>query len=175
MHERQVGTPGIRFARFRNTAWSVCALGVFLASVQPSAAGCGSGEVMTFADWRAWTEVTDGFVQSEGHSNSWVRIYVDDLAERIYVTGSAPYPECARIVKSAYSDTEGTRFRGLTVMVKMPIGYDPENADWWYGKYDESGTKMLRQGKLFDCIICHQKASETDYLFSREVMGIGHQ
>ena len=127
---------------------------------------------MTFANWRDWKEVTDGFVVSEGHSNSWVRIYVNDLAKDIYLSRSAPYPECAQIVKSAYHDADGSSFRGLTVMVKMPAGYDPENADWWYGKYDESGTFMLKQGKLFDCIACHKQASETDYLFSKEVLGI---
>jgi hypothetical protein len=55
-------------------------------------------------------------------------------------------------------------------MVKMPLGYDSENADWWYGVYDASGMDMWNEGKLSGCIICHKQATEMDYLFSKEVM-----
>lgn len=151
---------------------TVCSLGLLLASARANAVSCGSEGELSFADWRDWTEVTDRYLASEGHGNSWVRIYVDDLANDIYLAGSAPYPECAKIVKSAFYDAEGNSFRGLTVMVKMPAGYDPENADWWYGKYDESGTHVLKQGRLTECIFCHGQASDTDYLFSRDVLGI---
>ena len=164
-----------RLIRRSVTASIVCAVGLLMALARSNAASCGSEDAMTFENWRDRTEVTDGFVISEGHSNSWVRIYVDDLAKDIYLAGSAPYPECAQIIKSAYHDADGSSFRGLTVMVKMPTGYDPENADWWYGKYDESGTQMKKQGKLRDCIACHKQASDTDYLFSREVLGINEE
>ena len=172
MNVRLIGMRATRLIRLSVTASIVCTLGLLLALARSNAASCGGEDGMTFENWRDRTEVTDGFVISEGHSNSWVRIYVDDLAKDIYLAGSAPYPECAEIIKSAYHDADGSSFRGLTVMVKMPTGYDPENADWWYGKYDESGTLMLRQGRLFDCVACHKQASDTDYLFSREVLGI---
>jgi hypothetical protein len=57
-------------------------------------------------------------------------------------------------------------------MVKMPDGYDPENGDWWYAIYhDVAGIKPVKQGRLYnDCILCHKGASDTDYLFSKDVM-----
>jgi hypothetical protein len=131
---------------------------------------CSSEKLMTFEGWSEWTKVTPKPVVSAGHSNNWVRIYVDKLAESTYLSASAPYPECARIVKPIYRDANGVEVKKLTIMVKMPFGYDPENADWWYGVYDAAGTKVRQQGKLMDCIPCHKQAAETDYLFSKEVV-----
>ena len=130
-----------------------------------------SDTIMTFEDWKNWTNVTPNPVRSKGHSNNWVRIYVNKLAETTYLSASSPYQVCAKIVKPIYTDSSGTKIKKLTVMVKMPPGYDPENADWWYGIYDESGTDMWNEGKLPGCVTCHRQAAETDYLFSREVTG----
>ena len=141
MNVRLIGMRATRLVRLSVTASVVCALGLPLALARSNAASCGGEDVMIFANWRDWTEVTDEFVISEGHSNSWVRIYVDDLAKDIYLSGSVPYPECARIAKSAYYDADGSSFRGLTIMVKMPTGYDPENADWWYARRSCAGFR----------------------------------
>jgi hypothetical protein len=104
-----------------------------------------------------------------------VGIYVNNRAEATYLSASSPYQICAKIVKPIYTDASGTNIRKLTIMVKMPPGFDPENADWWYGIYDESGTDMWDEGKLSDCIICHKQAAETDYLFSKEVITAGKE
>ena len=129
---------------------------------------------MTFADWKHWTSVTPIPVRSKGHSNNWVGIYVNKLAEATYLSASSPYPICAKIVKPIYTDSSGTNIIKLTIMVKMSPGYDPQNADWWYGKSDASGMGVWG-GKLPDCIICHKQAVETDYLFSREVINAGKE
>jgi hypothetical protein len=138
----------------------------------PATHNC-SGTEMTFEDWRNWTSVTPEPVRSKGHNNNWVGIYVNELAEATYLSASSPYRVCAKIVKPIYTDASGKNVRKLTIMVKMSPGYDPENADWWYGIYDESGTDVWDEGKLPDCIICHKQATETDYLFSREVINVG--
>lgn len=130
---------------------------------------CADGSKMTFKNWREWTSITSGPVRSQGHNNNWVGIYVDQLAEETYRSASSPYPRCAKIVKPIYADASGAGVRKLTVMMKMAPGYDPENGDWWYGVYDASGTELWRAGKLPECIICHEQAEETDYLFSQEV------
>ena len=132
---------------------------------------CGSNPDQTFEDWQSWTKVNPETLFSEGHVVSWVDVYVDDLAKTTYLTASAPYPECARIVKPIYSDATATDIVKLTIMVKMPPGYDPENGDWWYGVYDASGTyAQMKGGRRQDCISCHKQASDTDYLFSKDVM-----
>ena len=131
-----------------------------------------SETTLTFEDWQQWAAITPKPVRSHGHSNNWVDIYTNKLAEKTYRAASSPYQTCAKIVKPIYTDSTGRTIRKLTIMVKMPPGYDSENADWWYGVYDASGTDMKRQGKLMDCIPCHKQAAETDYLFSKEVMSV---
>ena len=134
---------------------------------------CGD-KIMTFEDWKNWMSVTPKPVRSKGHSNNWVGIYVNKQAETTYLSASSPYQICAKIVKPIYTDSSGTSIRKLTIMVKMPPGYDPENANWWYGKSDESGMDAWG-GKLPGCITCHKQAAETDYLFSKEVINAGKE
>ena len=141
-----------------------------------AAKSCGNDGEMTFEDWEEWTLVTPKPSLSPGHSSRWVKIYVNELAESTYLSAGAPYPECAKVVKSHYFDAEGTQIDSFTVMVKMPAGYDTENGDWWYGMYDKSGMIAKKKGKLFTaCITCHKQAAETDYLFSKEVLNKGHE
>jgi len=73
-------------------------------------------------------------------------------------------------VKPIYSDQERSEIYKLTIMMKMEKGYDPDNADWWYGVYDESGMEGRYQGKIKSCIECNARAKETDYMFSESVM-----
>ena len=137
-----------------------------------SAEICSFEEGMIFEDWQSWEKLTHRPLFSKGHSSHWVDIYVNELAEETYRDVGDLYPVCAKIVKAAYEDEAGTEFWSLTVMVKMPPGYDPENGDWWYAVYhDTEGIKPVNQGKLYEeCIQCHQGAIETDYLFSHDVM-----
>jgi hypothetical protein len=146
------------------------AVGAIVVYAGPTVARCDDDSEMTFEGWREWTQITPKPVVSGGHSNNWVGIFVDELAEETYLSAGAPYPECAKIVKPIYNDSEGKSVRKLTVMVKMPAGYDPENGDWWYASYDATGTSVRKQGRLGDCISCHKQAVETDYLFSNEVL-----
>ena len=137
---------------------------------------CGVEAEMTFEDWRSWTKVNPTPLQSAAHPHqgkpSYVDVYVDDLAKDTYLAASAPYPECARIVKPKYTDETATEIVRLAVMVKMPAGYDSFTNDWWYGRYDATGTQALAQGRMWsDCAYCHMNgAPDTDSLFSEEVL-----
>ena len=131
---------------------------------------CGSDTKKTFEDWQSWTKVNPQPLISEGHDNSRVDIYVDGLANGAYQTASVPMPECARVVKASLGEGTTTAIKNMTIMVKMPAGFDSKNADWWYGKYDSSGRFAEESGKVPGCIACHQAASESDYLFIQDVM-----
>ena len=125
---------------------------------------------MTFEDWQSWYKVNPTLMR--GHVDGYVDIHVDDLAKDTYLAASSPYPECSRVIKASYTDETGTDVDGLTIMVKMPAGYDPDHNDWWYAKYDGTGTEVIDSGKMIlDCRTCHyNRASETDNMFSREVL-----
>ncbi len=142
---------------------------------------CGSENDKTFENWSSWTKVNPTPLLSEGHphrgKSSYVDVYVDDLAKDTYFAASAPFPECARIVKPKYTDETATEIVRLAVMVKMPAGYDSATNDWWYGRYDATGTKALAQGRMWsDCAFCHtQGAPDTDSLFSKEVLAAANE
>jgi hypothetical protein len=145
-------------------------VGAIAVHADPTLERCGGNNEMTFVGWSEWNQVTPNPVVSEGHSNNWVGIFVDDLARETYLSAGKTYPECAKIVKPIYDDAEGKSVRKLTIMVKMPTGYDPDNGNWWYGSYDATGAYPRKQGRLGECILCHQQAKETDFLFSKEVL-----
>lgn len=81
---------------------------------------CGPDVDMIFEDWRSWTKVNPTPLQSEGHKDEgmapYVDVYVDNLAKATYLSASAPYPECARIVKTTYTDETAIEVEGLTIM-----------------------------------------------------------
>jgi hypothetical protein len=159
-----------RWISFYVTLLIAVAVGGIAVSADPVPGRCDDDYEMTFEGWREWTQVTPKPVVSEGHSNNWVGIFVDELAKNTYLSAGAPYPECAKIVKPIYDDSEGKSVRKLTIMVKMPPGYDSENGDWWYASYDATGAFVRKQGRLGECISCHKQAIETDFLFSKVVL-----
>lgn len=71
---------------------------------------------------------------------------------------TAPYGTI--IVKENYSADK--EFAMFTLMAKIE-GYDPENGDWFWAKYDPEGN-VLAEGQLQGCINCHV-SSNNDYLF----------
>lgn len=160
------------YFRLMAIAFILLIASVLLANNVFATESCTIEEGMTFEDWQSWQQLTHKPIFSKGHGETWVEIYVNELAEETYRNATGPYPVCAKVVKAAYEDEGGTEFWSLTVMVKMPQGYDPENGDWWYANYhNAAGIKPVKQGKLYhDCILCHKGASETDYLFSKDVM-----
>lgn len=129
---------------------------------------CGLDDESVFEDWKQWTKLTPAPARSQGHTNDWVDIYADELARDIYLSAGSPYPECAKVAKPQYTSKSAERILKLALMVKMPAGYDPANADWWYGVARPDGT-VKRGGKLIRCIRCHRRTKETDYMFSRRL------
>ncbi len=95
---------------------------------------------------------------------------MNTLAKDIYRHAGAPFPPCVKIVKVSYKDPEFKQFIDLIAMFKMPAGYDFENHDWWYATFDRAGVEAEGKGRLANCIACHEKAAQTDFLFSHAVM-----
>ena len=125
--------------------------------------------IMRFPDWEKGYDLTKGIIESDAH-NAYVKIYLNEEAKDAYVEVKTDFPVGSQVFKPLYSDAKGERFARLVIMVKMQKGYDSEHGDWWYGVYDESGTKMAYEGRIPECISCHAMAKETDYMFSKSVM-----
>lgn len=129
---------------------------------------CSADVAPDFADYASWTKVNPKPIK--GHE-VYVNIYVDDLAKDIYLSASGEtFPVCSRIVKTHLTGAESDTVTAVTVMVKMPAGYDPDNNDWWWGMYDKDGKVAEMSGKVPVCIACHKPAAAADYVFSQKVM-----
>lgn len=129
---------------------------------------CSAETIPSFADYVTWTKVNPKPIK--GHE-TFVNIYVDDAAEDIYLSASGEtFPECSMIVKTHLVSAEGESITAVTVMVKMPANFDPENNNWWWGMYDKDGKVAEMSGKVQVCIACHQPAADADYVFSQKVM-----
>ena len=129
---------------------------------------CSAAKAPDFADYASWTKVNPKPIK--GHE-VYVNIYVDDAAKDIYLAASGEtFPECARIVKTHLMGADSETVTAVTVMVKMPAGYDPGNNDWWWGMYDKDGKIAEMSGKVPVCIACHKPAAAADYVFSQKVI-----
>ena len=130
---------------------------------------CSADSIPNFTDYSSWTKVNPKPVK--GHE-VFVNIYVNDLAQDIYLSASGDtFPRCAMIVKPHLEGADSETVTAITVMVKMPDGYDSENNDWWWGMYDKEGRVAEMSGKVPVCIACHKPAAADDYVFSKKVMG----
>lgn len=152
-------------------AWTETPLPPTPTSTPP--AECSPETLPDFADFASWTKVNNKPIQ--GHE-TWVDIYVNDFAEEIYLSASGDlFPACAKIVKTHLESPESETISAITVMVKIPAGYDPDHQDWWWGMYDKTGQVAEMSGKVQVCIACHQPVSAADYVFSQAVMAESHK
>ena len=54
-----------------------------------------------------------------------MEIYVDERARDTYLSEGAHFAECVRTVNHEYANEHVETLLRLTIMVKMPAGYDP--------------------------------------------------
>ncbi len=63
----------------------------------------------------------------------------------------------------------------ITVMFQREEGYDPDNQDWFWAKYNPDGSldttpeDMPMAGRVLGCIDCHSAAPGGDYVYSYEL------
>ena len=69
--------------------------------------------------------------------------------------------------------------KAVTIMFKREKGYDTENKDWFYGKYNTDGSLQknpkdiqlagrVAKGAPTGCIACHKVAPGGDYIFNHD-------
>ena len=126
---------------------------------------CGSTDAaVDCSDWPSWTKINSERFESDGHTSAWVDIYTESRYADAYRALAGPMSVGFRVVKAQYKTRDAAEPSGLTVMGKMEPGYDPDHGDWFYGVYDPTGTKAIKQGKLDSCLECHDAEEATDYL-----------
>ena len=103
------------------------------------------------SDWRSYARTNPRRLRSRGHGTEWTETYVSrdaDGTER-------------RAVMAAYETETSPEPVGLTAMVKMPAGYDPDNGDWYYAVLEPDGKHAHTQGRVPLCMACHARRVTT--------------
>lgn len=83
--------------------------------------------------------------------------------------------------KETVVNAPGRYLEAITVMYRRP-GYDPDNHDWFWVKYDPQGKPAtnpkgialagrVAKGMKEGCIACHKGAPGNDYLFVHDRLG----
>lgn len=67
------------------------------------------------------------------------------------------------IVKENYSSDDPASLGAMTVMQRIE-GYDPDNGDWFWARYDKK-RKLTHSGKVAFCADCHFDAGGDDFVF----------
>ncbi|MFM8571689.1 MAG: cytochrome P460 family protein [Pirellula sp.] len=91
-------------------------------------------------------------------------VYVNEIALRTMQAGKGEYPEGSWLIKSKLATRKSTKAELLTVMQKMPAGYDPQHGDWKYSVIDGRTQREIASGRIESCIDCHASYQSTDYV-----------
>ncbi|QYK54268.1 MAG: cytochrome P460 family protein [Fimbriimonadaceae bacterium] len=101
---------------------------------------------------------------------AYITIYVNEIGEPSLLKDARPnFPEGSIIVKERHSSWESKTADYITVMRKLPAGTKPETGDWQYLVYAQDAKTELKKHNLPDCMSCHAKWKDTDYV-SREYL-----
>ncbi|MGH7449404.1 MAG: cytochrome P460 family protein [Longimicrobiales bacterium] len=91
--------------------------------------------------------------------------YVNRIAHDALSNGAGSMPAGAIIVKENYMPD--STFDAATVMHKVP-GYNPQNGDWFWVKYDANGVAEEGAGRAAMCQQCHAAARPRDFLMTAQ-------
>ena len=123
-----------------------------------------------YRSWKSYPGL-EGWQDGMSPHGKVLKYYVNDAA--------AAHPghphDGAIIIKENYGARDDGTLGAITVMKKIQ-GYDPENADWFWVKFDPKGNVMKNPKNMFlagrvakgmskGCISCHSNADGNDFLF----------
>jgi len=94
------------------------------------------------------------------HMHRQIRIRVNKKGMESFRSGKV-MPIGSVVVKEKHART----MDAYALMIKREPGYDSEHGDWQYVYVDAYAKPALSEGKLINCIQCHQGAKDSDYLF----------
>ena len=110
------------------------------------------------------------FVTQQHQGNPMVNVYANAIAADTYKavlpsSTSAHFAQGSMLVKEMLDASGGPPI--LTVMYKLPAGYDSANGDWWRGRLNADGSATAPDlvGKVGFCLSCHSAAKATDAAF----------
>lgn len=126
--------------------------------------------------YRSWPAYAgkEGWQPGRSPHGKVLKYYINSVAERNPAEPADGYA----IVKENYLARDPGTLGAVTVMQKAR-GYDPDNADWFWVKFDPKGGVMsnpkgmklagrVAKGMSKGYIACHSSAGGNDYLYSND-------
>ncbi|MDX1644866.1 MAG: cytochrome P460 family protein [Thermoanaerobaculia bacterium] len=119
-----------------------------------------------YESWEPFPNAPEGFYEGTRPHGAQLRTFGNESA----VANPQAPPPGSIVVKENY--TPNKELVAVTVMKKVE-GYDAENQDWFWVKYDPDGSVaeqegMKLAGKVKSCIGCHASAVGDDYLYTND-------
>lgn len=116
-----------------------------------------------YEQWAPAPGQTTGFYEGQGPHGAQLKMYLNRTA----LSEPKNPPHGSIIIKENFNPQQ--ELVAVTVMYRSK-GFDPQNNDWYWVKYNPSGTVATKgdvrlAGKVNDCTQCHQGAAGNDYLF----------
>lgn len=120
-----------------------------------------------YKNWAPLPGQTDGFYPGNSPHGEKVKLY----ANRAAAAHADDPPFGSILVKENY-DASGKSLMAITVMYRSK-GYDPENGDWVWTKFEPDGevavmNGMKLTGKIGMCVQCHKSAEGGDFIFAND-------
>ncbi len=116
-----------------------------------------------YKKWKGWPG-KDALNSGREPHGSLLATYVTENAFSAIKDKKGILPHGSIIVKENYNaDTE---LVGITVMYKVE-GYDAGHNDWFWARYSNGG--IFAEGKVNECIDCHAKRKDNDYLWTEDI------
>lgn len=114
--------------------------------------------------YESWSQLDPwvGIVASTDVHGDYVQIWANGAAaDTITAAAGGDMPDGAITVKEGYSDESGSSVNAITVMKKV-AGYDAANGDWFYARYDATGTVTAAgQAAIAGCAGCHASGQDS--------------
>ena len=98
------------------------------------------------------------------HGDHWIHVFVSDQGRKAMFSGKGQYPVGSLILKQKFLDAQGKKTDFYTGMRKREPGFNPKLGDWEFFTLDATAKKVTSQGKIAECMNCHQKYGKTDFV-----------
>ena len=100
------------------------------------------------------------------HGPKFITVYVNRTGQKAMMDfKTKSYPEGTVIVKEKLAKKDDKKPELVTVMVKRPKGFAPENGDWEFLVADASGKITARGKETKHCGTCHAVQVDQDHVF----------
>ena len=112
--------------------------------------------------------LAEGTIESSPPHGPFSNVFVNEQVEAALASPTGTLPNGSIIVKESFDGNMVEAGDSLAVMWKVE-DFDPGNSDWFWANFTFDG-RVVAEGKLSGCIICHGAARDNDFVFLQPLL-----